>query len=810
MMSMMVGIAAFGVAVSSQAQVTNFTWTGTAGDGDWNNAGNWDANGVPVDSFSDTGLSFNNPSNKIVFAGATLPTSNIPDIGGTAAQYKGGSVGDAHTPAIELLSGGTLSLTTGVGSFSGFFTDDPSLGRTIFTVGDGVGGAEDVVLNVAHTGYLNRHQGPFHNFTVKSDGALNFVNTATHAPYDKAGRHATFTIDGGSVSFASDLKNFAGFEDNYADLIGVGSTFTAKFGNDFTNLATVEAEIGDAKTFRSSTALAVVATDNGDGTFTVEAQTPPSDITVASLDAAAAEGGSDPGTFRIARGLATSGNLDVYYTLSGTADASDYTESHTAPVTIPDGSSFVDLTFTPVDDAVMEGDESIVLAITPDASYTVGSVSTGTITIAENDFISVQALDAAAAEEGSDPGTFRISRGALTNGTLEVYFTISGTADASDYTESYTSPLTIPDGVNSVDLVFTPVDDADLEDNEDIVLTITPDASYVVGAANSGTITIADNEVPTYTWTGATDGDWNNAANWDAAGVPVDNLPSGSGNTGLSCAPGTLIILDGPLPASNIPALGGYFRPNKVEDTPNVWIKHDGSISLTLSEIWKNVTGSTNDVITVGDGDGSAGEVTVTLNSSGTSLQMARHDNNTLNIFKVNKDGILNLTMDTVYFGLNATASRDGKMIIDGGEVTLSGIVTNMIADAERVVEFTAVGGSFSASYGGDFPDYTAVTNALGTKFINSAGALEVTDNTTSFTVSVVSGAPVSIPVQAVGGDLVIDSILNASYIVESKLDLVNDPTWTVYTNMTGDGSTIVIPMSTDKDQEFYRAFEVN
>jgi len=116
-------------------------------------------------------------------------------------------------------------------------------------------------------------------------------------------------------------------------------------------------------------------------------------VTVEVPDPDAAEEGSDPGTIRIFRDD-TSGDLDVYYTLGGSADTNDYTEAHSFPVTIPDGSNSVDLVFTPVDDSSAEGDsgETIQLTVDTDAAYSVGTPAEGVITIAENDMTVIQTV----------------------------------------------------------------------------------------------------------------------------------------------------------------------------------------------------------------------------------------------------------------------------------------------------------------------------------------------------------------------------------------------------------------------------------
>src|SRR5262249_28501105 len=52
---------------------------------------------------------------------------------------------------------------------------------------------------------------------------------------------------------------------------------------------------------------------------------------------------------------------------------------------IPSGSSFLDITITPVDDSLAEGPEQITLTLRDTGSYDVGAPATATITIADDD-----------------------------------------------------------------------------------------------------------------------------------------------------------------------------------------------------------------------------------------------------------------------------------------------------------------------------------------------------------------------------------------------------------------------------------------
>jgi hypothetical protein len=138
-----------------------------------------------------------------------------------------------------------------------------------------------------------------------------------------------------------------------------------------------------------------------------------------------------------------------------------------------------------------------VLRLTADDGY--GSVyDEVTIIVSEAGAlpeVSVTATDPSASEEGPDTGTFTISRVGDTAGSLDVLFTMGGTATSGDdYSLSHSSPVTIPADQSSVTITLTPVDDSEfVEGNETVVLTISPDTAYAIATA-SDSVTIAEND----------------------------------------------------------------------------------------------------------------------------------------------------------------------------------------------------------------------------------------------------------------------------------------------------------------------------
>ncbi|MCW1923866.1 autotransporter-associated beta strand repeat-containing protein [Luteolibacter arcticus] len=106
-------------------------------------------------------------------------------------------------------------------------------------------------------------------------------------------------------------------------------------------------------------------------------------VLVSAYNSAPTEAGA-AGKFYISR-AGTAGNLTVSYTLSGTAtDGSDYT-GLTGSAVIPDTERGVVVAFTPVNDTLAEGTETVVLTVVAAAGYGVDRPGSASLSIADND-----------------------------------------------------------------------------------------------------------------------------------------------------------------------------------------------------------------------------------------------------------------------------------------------------------------------------------------------------------------------------------------------------------------------------------------
>ncbi|MYD64374.1 MAG: hypothetical protein F4X26_00005, partial [Chloroflexi bacterium] len=201
----------------------------------------------------------------------------------------------------------------------------------------------------------------------------------------------------------------------------------------------------------------------------------------------------------------------VTLSLAGTAaDPADYAATSPLPsITIPKGQTSADatLTVTPVDDALVEGDETIVV----NGQSGSRSVSPATITVADNAAGPAVTIADSSAAEG-DSIIFTVTLSAAVSGGLTVTpsFT-AGTAASTDYTAN-TAALSFT-GMEGEQKTFTVVT------TEDEV--VEADETFTVSLAVSGT-----SETIT-----ATDTANGTISNDDSAAVTIDDAVAVEGET---------------------------------------------------------------------------------------------------------------------------------------------------------------------------------------------------------------------------------------------------------------------------------------
>ncbi|MDX1978093.1 MAG: Calx-beta domain-containing protein [Pseudanabaenaceae cyanobacterium bins.68] len=208
-------------------------------------------------------------------------------------------------------------------------------------------------------------------------------------------------------------------------------------------------------------------------------------------------------TVNPSNGTATGGSTPL-------VSPTDFANSQITVIFAP-GETSKTVTIPLLDDAIAEPDETISLTLSnPTGGAVLGSQSTATLTIADNDSttVSILATDANASEANLDTGTYTFSRTGSVASALTVNYQVSGTASGADYVPLVgsvvngtviTGSVVIPVGSSAVTLNLLPIDDEIPDGNlgassETLTLTLTTGVGYNIGSGSNATVTIGDND----------------------------------------------------------------------------------------------------------------------------------------------------------------------------------------------------------------------------------------------------------------------------------------------------------------------------
>ncbi len=245
---------------------------------------------------------------------------------------------------------------------------------------------------------------------------------------------------------------------------------------------------------------------------------------------------ADSIVFTVTRTGPTNSPLPVFYRVGGTASngidyfygSAGFYDGLPGHVTIPAGASSADIMIVVIDDFEVEGTETVELTLGPPVwpcffsdppclianppFYGIGPSNRVVANILDNDLtpapvVTINASDPNAAESGLDVGRLTVSRTGDTSNSLDVFYTIGGTAEEGmDYLAldpgglfhifTGLNFLEIPAGAHSADIVVTPIDDHLAEGSETVVVQLRPQVWWpvVVGAPSNAVVTIADND----------------------------------------------------------------------------------------------------------------------------------------------------------------------------------------------------------------------------------------------------------------------------------------------------------------------------
>ncbi len=242
---------------------------------------------------------------------------------------------------------------------------------------------------------------------------------------------------------------------------------------------------------------------------------PANTVTVATTDPIAREGLGNNGVFTVTRSGSTANALTVCYSLVGTATyPTDYLATGLS-VIIPAGAVSAPILIEPIDDTVLELDETVIFQLAPAATYALGAATEGTVTLQDNEIpqVRIVATQPAISENGDEIGVFTFTRANQLSSAINVNITISGTAtNGTDY-PSLPSTVTIPAGQLSATVTIHATADSLTEPEETIILGLAPGTDYVTDGPLTATCHILA-QPPALNWKLAGNGNWSDRTKW--------------------------------------------------------------------------------------------------------------------------------------------------------------------------------------------------------------------------------------------------------------------------------------------------------
>ena len=343
--------------------------------------------------------------------------------------------------------------------------------------------------------------------SVDEDGAPNLVYTFTRNGVTTGPLTVNFSV-GGTATFNTDYT-----QTGAATFTATDGTVTFAAGNstatvtvDPTTDNTVEPNETVILTLTAGTGYNVANPSTATGTITND----DAEVTLAVAPLSVDEDGASEPRLHLhphrRYHRRTSGELhDRRHGRSST----DYTQigatTFTPPngtVTFAAGNSTATVTVDPTADVAAEPDETVIFTLAAGVDYNIGTPSTATGTINNDDTaVSVAVSPLATDEDGATNLVYTFTR-SDSSGALTVNFSVGGTATFNtDYTQTgaatFTPPtgtVTFADGSLTATVTVDPSADTTVEPDETVILTVTAGAGYTVGAPASATGTITNDD----------------------------------------------------------------------------------------------------------------------------------------------------------------------------------------------------------------------------------------------------------------------------------------------------------------------------
>ena len=417
------------------------------------------------------------------------------------------------------------------------------------------------------------------NIIADNDSATVSIANATNGA-EAGPTVGTMTVTQTALSATNTVLTYSvgGTATSGSDYTALSGTVTILAGN---TTATITIPVLNDLTVEGNETVAITLTGSSSGLVTLSS-TVLATNTIADNDTATVsianttngtEAGSAAGTMTVTQSAISSTDTVITYTVGGTATSgSDYT-ALSGTVTILAGATTATISIPVINDVIVEGSETVILTLTAATSNALITASgAATNTIADNDTATISIANTTNGAEAGGPtnGVMTVTQSAVSSTNTVVTYTVGGSATSgSDYTV-LSGTVTILAGATTATISIPVINDALVEGNETVAVTLTAPTTGLVtlSATVLATNTIADNDSATVSIANTTDGaeaisPTNGTLTVTQTAVSATNTvltysvggtaTSGSDYTALS---GTVTILAGALTATiSIPVL---------------------------------------------------------------------------------------------------------------------------------------------------------------------------------------------------------------------------------------------------------------
>ena len=550
-------------------------------------------------------------------------------------------------------------------------------------------------------------------------------------------------------------------------------------------------------------------TDTGTGTIT--------DNDVATVSITAATDGAEgtpvtDGVVTVTLSAVSSTDTVVNYSVGGTATSgagNDYTEL-TGTVTIPAGQLSADIDISVLDDAILEGTETVVITLTglgagdPDITLSPTPADlTATVNITDDDTntLTISSPTVSEGDAGTTTLTFVVTSPNAVAGGFTVDFVVTNVStDGSDYTVVTTSPVTFTGTAGETQTITVNViGDTIVESDETFTVTlgtVTPVApvqasSFVTGAVGTGTITDDDTNTLTISSPTVTEGNAGvtiltftvTSPNAVAGGFTVDfdvtDLSTdGSDYTVITISPLTFV------------GTAGETQTITVEVAGDTIVEGDESFTMTLGTVTPVAPVEADSIVSGAIGTGTiTNDDTSTLTISSPTIVEGDAGTTTLT-FTVTSPNAVQGGFTVDFTVADVTASGTDYTVVTSSPLTFTGVAGETQTITVNVIGDTLVEAdeTFTVTLGTVTPvspvvAASVVTGAVGTGTITNDDAAVVSIAAT--TDGVEAGTPTN------GQFTVTQSAVSATDTVVTYTITGTATAGSDYTTLTG---TVTIP----------------